>query len=544
MLECPQRWRSAVAAMTLSVTVLAVSPAHAAPAITNGYVTSFDGTKIAYTYFLPDAATAGAPVPVVFDTHGWGGNRTTTATGMPGKLLSNGYAVLTWDARGFGDSGGEANVDSADYEVRDVQALIDFAASKPEVLKDGPGDPRMGMTGGSYAGGIQLMTASFDSRIDAIAPEIAWNDLIRSLKPNGVLKLGWGSVLYASGTASSAGYGLDAPGGPQTGGLSPMIHRGYAEGLALNDWSPETHAWFDARGPEHYLGLGTLRAPALIIQGASDTLFNLNEGIDNYNTIRSLGLESRLVVFCGGHTLAVAGSTCTPGAGQRSRIDGRIFSWFDRYLKDNLEADLGPDVEYQLQDGTWATSSSLPGITVTAKAEGVLVNQIAPTSGTGTAATPSPDGIKSTVLTAGADPVTILGVPTVRAEVSGAGAESYLFFKLVDVAPDGTQKVLDDQVTPVKVTGLSLDAQTVDVELAGVSWRLDPGHTLQLQIASTSSDYASSRLPSVTNVEAALNVPASGVATGTKSGSSGPCRDGRRGVTRGCERATRPAARG
>src|SRR5207253_1609111 len=177
-------------------------------------------------------------------THGWGGSRTTSASdGTVSFLLSNGYGVLTWDARGFGTSGGEANVDSQEYEVRDVQALIDRAAQDPAVLLDGPGDPRMGMYGGSYAGGIQLMTASADNRVDAIAPQIAWNNLPQSLKPNGVFKLGWDTLLYGAGLATAATAGLGAG---QTGAYSPYIHQSFVEGNVLNDWTQSTFQWFDA----------------------------------------------------------------------------------------------------------------------------------------------------------------------------------------------------------------------------------------------------------------------------------------------------------
>ena len=81
-----------------------------------------------------------------------------------------GYAVLTWDARGFGCSDGEAQLDDPDVEGRDVSALLDWAADKPPVILQGPGDPLVGMVGESYGGGIQTAAASHDPRIDAIVP--------------------------------------------------------------------------------------------------------------------------------------------------------------------------------------------------------------------------------------------------------------------------------------------------------------------------------------------------------------------------------------
>jgi ABC-2 type transport system ATP-binding protein len=84
------------------------------------------------------------------------------ATGNPGvgTLRRAGYNVLTWDPRGFGDSGDMARVDSKDYEGRDVQALLDYLAEQPEAQLDAAGDPRAGMAGVSYGGGIQNVTAA------------------------------------------------------------------------------------------------------------------------------------------------------------------------------------------------------------------------------------------------------------------------------------------------------------------------------------------------------------------------------------------------
>ena len=107
-------------------------------------------------------------------------------------LVDAGYNVLTWDARGFGGSGGQVMVDNANFEGRDVQALLTYVANQREAQLDRAGDPRVGMTGASYGGGIQLVTAGIDRRVDAITPVIAWNSLLTSLYKDGSPKLGLG----------------------------------------------------------------------------------------------------------------------------------------------------------------------------------------------------------------------------------------------------------------------------------------------------------------------------------------------------------------
>ena len=50
------------------------------------------------------------------------------ATSASAPLRKAGFNVLTWDSRGFGNSGGTVTVDAPDKEARDVSALIDWLA--------------------------------------------------------------------------------------------------------------------------------------------------------------------------------------------------------------------------------------------------------------------------------------------------------------------------------------------------------------------------------------------------------------------------------
>ena len=219
----------------------------------NQRATSFDGTQIAYTTFFPDSASASSPVPAVMRTHGWGGTREKTATGFVKQLLDNGYGVLTWDSRGFGESGGTVEIDSPDFEARDASALIDVLAADPRVAKK-KGDPLIGMSGGSYAGGIQWVTDAIDHRVDAIAPEISWNNLLESLYPETVVKTGWGTLLYGAGLTSVSGGIVTDPTNPETGNYDPAIHQAFVEGSTTGQFSQQTQDFFAHRGPDYLLG--------------------------------------------------------------------------------------------------------------------------------------------------------------------------------------------------------------------------------------------------------------------------------------------------
>lgn len=556
------RTTGGLVASVLAVGTLAGGLAHAATTTITGYATSADGTKIGYSLYIPDAAS---PVPVVFNTHGWGGSRLAVTDSRSVLLLSNGYAVMTWDARGFGTSGGEANTDSQEFEVRDTQALIDLVAD-PSVTTaiqlDGPGNPRMGMAGGSYAGGIQLETAAADNRVDAIVPEIAWNDLPQALKPGGVIKLGWDLLLYGAGAAAAASGGLTKDGtAKETGVYAPQIHQSLIEGLALNDWTTATYNWFDARSPKYYINGATLadgtvlpgiNAPTLIIQGTSDTLFTLNQGIANYKAITARGVPSKMLFFCGGHTITPLGTSCTVGTNQAVR-DAAMIGWLNRYVKGDLTVDTGAAIDYQLQDGTFRSIAALPGTVDVPGTQTRVTHYGAPTTGQGTAGTvggcapkvgtSNSDTAKYAVAcpvargdwialgtqtgpplpTCGAPPkpsceptfapfpagTQVLGSVKLALRVTGTSPETYLFFKLVDydkVAAVAT--VVDDQVTAQKVSWPNLNiAQAVNVTMAGVAWIIKPGHVLYLETTPSSNDHASSRFPGSVTAFVNASVP-------------------------------------
>jgi len=141
-------------------------------------ITSFDGTPLAVTVFQP-ALSKGQAAPLLMYSHGWGGSRSTdlsesdSLTATARKAWENGYFVMTFDQRGFGESGGRANVQDPQIEGRDIKTLLDWAegALTPH-LAYLRGDPLVGGIGLSYGGGFQLIGAGVDPRFDALVPMI------------------------------------------------------------------------------------------------------------------------------------------------------------------------------------------------------------------------------------------------------------------------------------------------------------------------------------------------------------------------------------
>jgi ABC-2 type transport system ATP-binding protein len=408
-------------ALCLMVPAIAlVSSANAAPSvrITNQVLRSFDGTRLATTLFTPRAASPSHRVPIVLRGSGWTAPRATGDSGTIHALVDAGFAVLTWDPRGFGGSTGATSVDALDREARDVSALVDWAARQPFVATQRPGDPVVGMSGPSYGGAIQLAAAAVDHRIDAIAPEITWFDLRDSLFPNGVAKRGgWAEWLFASGFADRR----------------------------------EDDAWLLARSLAGYGDAHPIAAPTLLVQGIEDELFDLNEAARTLAYLDAHHVPHRFVAFCGGH------GTCAHPGDDRTHLDHALVAWFDRWLRGNTRADVGPAAEYRTNDGRWRALDAFPP------------TDTAPRYALATGTTP----LTATVLGASGDAV---GLPHASIDTPPTAAGATLFLELIDREAG---EVLGNQSRPVRVTSTHLE-----VELVGVAHALASGHHLDVRVTS------------------------------------------------------------
>ncbi len=162
-------------------------------------VISFDGTPI-YVHFMPAVGLkAGQQAPTILDGPGLALPGATNPAAAKDQFLPNqvigilplrqdGYNVVTWDPRGEWNSDGQLQIDSPNFEAKDVSAIISWLATQPEVDLNSPGDLKIGMVGASYGGGIQLVAAATDPRIDAIVPTIAWHSLNTALYKNQAFK--------------------------------------------------------------------------------------------------------------------------------------------------------------------------------------------------------------------------------------------------------------------------------------------------------------------------------------------------------------------
>ena len=263
-----------------------VSPVEAAPVAATPSdvdVTSFDGTTIRLHWF---PAPGDDRHPTVLMGPGWSQPGSTLAQdpilfgalGIAG-MNDAGYNVLTWDPRGFGESTGLASVNDPEREGRDVQVLLDWVAEQPVAAVDRPGDPRVGMVGASYGGGIQLTVAAIDCRVDALVPSLAWHSLRTSLHKSETVKAGWAGFLNTAAVTFG-------------GRLDPHISSAAESGVGQGILSDEDREWFISRGPGDLID--QVSVPTLFVQGTVDTLFTLDEAVVNYESLRSRNVPTAI----------------------------------------------------------------------------------------------------------------------------------------------------------------------------------------------------------------------------------------------------------
>jgi len=351
------------------------------------------GIRLDSTLYLPERT----PAPAIIVAHGFGGNK-QSVDGDARELAQRGFVVLTYSARGFGRSTGQIAMNSRDAEVADASKLVSWLATQQEVTKDGPDDPRVGVTGGSYGGALTLLLAGTDKRVDALAPSITYNDLSQALlpnsatqgptpstpaanafAPNGVFKRSWAGIFFGAGVGgasladpstdaiepgnqdddaaaptdpgaaapddaapsggnSSAGAG--GGGQPSTGNPCGKFRQdfcaAYAQVATTGQASPETVNLLRSVSPATVAD--KITQPTLLVQGEQDTLFGLDQADATARQISEAGGKVKVIWYTGGHD----------GGKPGPELRGEMIDWFDYHLN-HKGGDPGTGFEYAVQ---------------------------------------------------------------------------------------------------------------------------------------------------------------------------------------------------
>ncbi|MFE1246383.1 CocE/NonD family hydrolase [Streptomyces sp. NPDC058735] len=466
-----------------------------------------DGVRIDTSFF-----TSGGDRrrPAVLLGHGFGGSKKDVRQ-QAEALAGDGYAVLTWSARGFGKSNGRIGLNDPEGEVADVSRLIDWLAAQPQVELDDKGDPRVGMAGASYGGAIALLAAGHDPRVDAVAPAITYWNLADALFPNGVFKKLWAGIFVNSG------------GGCQK--FEPALCRMYERVAESGTPDAEARDLLEKRSPS---AVGkNIKVPTLLMQGQSDSLFPLGQADRAARAIRANGAPVGVDWISGGHD---------GGDLETGRVQDRVRSWFDRYLKGDESAATGPAFRVSRTLGlgsgdgeprlTGVTADRYPGLesergslALTGREQSFAnppgasppgVSALPGLGGAGGLSQLSSLGVGVSLDFPGqfaafesaplSEDLQITGSPTATVRVKSTSGDAVLFAKLYDVGPGGTQPVLPSQlVTPLRVEGAE-DGKDVRVTLPAIDHEFGDGHRLRLVLASTDLGYASPAAPATYTV--------------------------------------------
>lgn len=364
---------------------------------------SKDAVQLETTLYLPQVSRRS---PAVLLPHGFGGNKDSVARDAR-ELAERGFIVLAYSARGFGSSTGMIGLNDPDQEVNDAKLLLDYLARQPGVALDSPSDPKVAVTGASYAGALALLLAGHDPRVDAIAPVMTYNNLTQGLLPNaataripngatpaegvfsvdGVFKKAWAGNLFAGGQGRQArgGPGPDAPepgtdpdeGGQealnsaasasesgsapagQGAGIAPSASDGARANGPCGRFSPEvcqayTELATTGRASYQTAALlsrvspasvtGKITVPTLLVQGEQDTLFGLDQADANARQIAEAGGKVQVVWYAGGHD----------GGGPGPQLRGKIADWLTHHLTGEGTDPL-PGFSYDIQGAFQAT---------------------------------------------------------------------------------------------------------------------------------------------------------------------------------------------
>lgn len=537
--------------------------------------------------YTPSGASPSARVPAILTTNGFGGSKDDQA-GIGRAFAARGYVVLSYSGLGFGGSSCKITLDDPDYDGKAARQLISFlggadgiafadaahtqpVAGLEDVIHDARDhdgvaqtyDPRVGMVGGSYGGGIQFATAAVDPRLDTIVPLITWNDLSYSLDPNntaqtsgvssptpGAIKLAWGLLFSADGALVAQAQYPPQPTDLASRELAcpnfaDFVCPALATGATLGYLLPDATAALRHASVVSFMS--QVRIPTLLVQGENDTLFNLNEAVATYDALRAQHTPVKMIWQSWGHS----DSTPAPGELDLNNPDpatqyetARIADWFDHYLK-GAAVSTGPDFAYYrdwisysgIATPAYGTAAAFPvGRTRSLYLSGdgsLATSPAAVTAGSLSLLTP-PAGLPTSIdpldviggeVPAGLDntdlpgtaatwtgaplqaPVDVAGIPTLALRVS---APTAALSQLAGPSGDLVLFVKIEDVAPTgavsTIHGLVAPIRIPDVtgaftvRLPGIVHRFAAGHSIRLVVAGGSVNYRGGLTPTPVSI--------------------------------------------
>ena len=259
-----------------------------------------DGVDLGATLYEPNGDPPLQGFPAIVLLHGLGGSRQDVD--FIAQRWADTFAVLSFDARGHGQSGGLVLVDGP-REIADTRAVHDWLASRSEI------DPHaIGAFGISLGGAAVLRSLVEGVPWTAVETVQTWSDLYSALAPQSLTKSG---AIY--GLLSSV---------PESR-LDPSVKAIEQDALASRNLAV-LHAWAAQRSSLPLLSRVT--TPVYLFQGRRDFIFDLAQAKAAYRLLKG---PKQLYIGDFGHS-----PSTFPGA-DVSRVLAEGETWFIRWLIHN-----------------------------------------------------------------------------------------------------------------------------------------------------------------------------------------------------------------
>ena len=405
-----------------------------------------DGVSIAATLYLPDGAPPAGGWPAIVFLHGLSGNRQQMNALVEGYGFTGGsYVILTFDARGHGDSGGLVGIDGP-REVTDTRAVHDWLAARPDVS-----DTRIGAWGISYGGGAVFNSLVAGVPWAAVATAETWTDLGSALFPQNLVKSGLVAGLSGS-----------IPDARRDPSLAPLTLAAFAGDLrAVRPWAAERSSLSK---------LGSITTPVFMAQGRRDFLFGIDQGVRAYNR-----LKGPRVLYVGLH----GHPPSTFPAADTGFLMSQVHAWFDCFLAEtpcsrpHSAVALAPE---NFTGGTVPWRGSLPPVSPSF----VSFPGVTTFAHSGKAERASAPLRKA---------IEIFGAPTVQTSIAASGGWSRLVAVLTARTRSGKEIVVSTGGVPTKP-----GAQKVTIQLQSQATFVPKGSRLTLTLASSSTAQSASNL--------------------------------------------------
>ncbi|MFI9565672.1 alpha/beta fold hydrolase [Streptomyces rishiriensis] len=299
----------AVSASLIAGGILGLAPAAHAAANDVRYVdiAGDGGTVLKANVVTPAGADGARRYPLVVLPTSWGFPQVEYLA-QAQRLADSGYVVLSYNVRGFWQSGGEIDV-AGPRDVADASKVVDWA------LAHTPADVRhIGMAGVSYGAGISLLAAAHDPRVRAVASLSGWGDLIDSIYSGRTQHLQAAAVLDTVGTVA----------GRQSAESREVFSAFYSGDLTKEK---DLVAWGKKRSPATYADQLNRNGAAVLLAGSwGDTIFPPRQSAAFYEQLTG---PKRLEFRPGDHATA----EITGLFGLPNDVWTDTERWFDHYLK-------------------------------------------------------------------------------------------------------------------------------------------------------------------------------------------------------------------